>query len=88
MRRRPRALDSLRDDIRDHLDRETQDNLARGLSPEEARRQALLTFGNVALVEEEPVRSGCAAGSSRRCRISGTASEPSAGIRVSRRRSS
>ncbi len=53
MRRRPRALDSLRDDIRDHLDRETQDNLARGLSPEEARRQALLTFGNVALVEED-----------------------------------
>jgi putative ABC transport system permease protein len=50
MWRRQRALDTLDDDIRDHLDRETRDNLDRGMPPDEARRQALLRFGNVALV--------------------------------------
>lgn len=53
MRRAKRALDGLDDDIRDHIERETQDNLDRGMSPEEARRQALLKFGNVALVKED-----------------------------------
>ena len=46
-----RALDGLDDDIRDHIERETQDNIDRGMTPEEARRQAMLEFGNVALVE-------------------------------------
>jgi putative ABC transport system permease protein len=40
-------------DIRDHIERETQDNIERGMSPEEARRAALLKFGNVALVKED-----------------------------------
>ncbi len=53
MRRRRRALDSLDDDIRDHIEQETRDNLARGMAPDEARRQAILTFGNVALVTED-----------------------------------
>jgi hypothetical protein len=53
MKRRRRALDGLDRDIRDHLERETQDNLDRGLAPEEARRQALLKFGNVALAKED-----------------------------------
>lgn len=53
MTRRRRALTSLDDDIRDHIDRETQDNIDRGISPTEARRQAMLTFGNVALVKED-----------------------------------
>jgi putative ABC transport system permease protein len=53
MTRRRRALDTLDDDIRDHIERETRDNLDRGMTPEEARRQALLTFGNVALVKED-----------------------------------
>lgn len=48
-----RALHTLDDDIRDHLARETQDNLDRGMTPDEARRQALLKFGNVALVTED-----------------------------------
>ena len=48
-----RALDELDDDIRDHLDRQTQDNIDRGLTPAEARRRALLAFGNVALVKED-----------------------------------
>jgi predicted permease len=53
MIRRRRALDDLDDDIRDHIERETQDNIDRGMSPEEARRQALLKFGNAALVRED-----------------------------------
>ena len=53
MRRGKRALDSLADDIRDHIERETQDNLDRGMPPEEARRQALLKFGSVALAKED-----------------------------------
>ena len=40
-----RALDDLDRDIRDHIERETQDNIERGMAPEEARRQAMLTFG-------------------------------------------
>jgi putative ABC transport system permease protein len=53
MTRGRRALESLQDDIRDHIARETRDNLDRGMTPEEARRQALLKFGNVALVTED-----------------------------------
>jgi putative ABC transport system permease protein len=53
MRRGRRTLDTLEDDIRDHIERETRENLDRGMAPEEARRQALLKFGNVALVKED-----------------------------------
>jgi predicted permease len=53
MEPRNRALDGLEDDIRDHIERETQDNLDRGLAPEEARRRALLKFGNVSMVRED-----------------------------------
>ena len=41
MRRRKRALDGLGHDIRDHIERETQDNIEKGMAPEEARRQAM-----------------------------------------------
>ena len=53
MNRRRRALASLEEDIRDHLEREIQDNTERGMSPAEARSAALRKFGNVLLVEEE-----------------------------------
>ena len=56
MKRARRALTGLDDDIRDHIDSETQDNIDRGMAPEEARRQALLKFGNVALVKEDARR--------------------------------
>ncbi|HVQ14649.1 MAG TPA: ABC transporter permease, partial [Vicinamibacterales bacterium] len=52
-RRRNQALDGLEDEIRDHVERETEINIARGMSPDEARRQALIAFGNVALVRED-----------------------------------
>ena len=53
MKRGRRALDTLDDDIRDHIERETRENLDRGMTPEEARRQALLKFGNAILVRED-----------------------------------
>jgi predicted permease len=53
MKRGRRALRGLDDDIRDHIERETQDNIDRGMAPEEAHRQAMLRFGNVALVKED-----------------------------------
>jgi putative ABC transport system permease protein len=40
-------LDNLGDDIRDHIERETRDNMDRGMSPGEARAAALRRFGNV-----------------------------------------
>jgi predicted permease len=53
MFRRSRALARLDADIQDHLEREIQDNLDRGMTPEEARRRALITFGNVSLAKED-----------------------------------
>src|ERR1700735_5801339 len=46
-------LDSLDEDIRIHIDIETQDNIARGMSPEEAHYAALRKFGNVARIKED-----------------------------------
>jgi len=41
MNRARRALNGLEDDMRDHIERETQENVERGMTPEEARRQAM-----------------------------------------------
>src|SRR5262245_17563541 len=56
MMRHRRALADLDDDIRDHIDRETQENIERGMSPEDARYAALRKFGNVTLVKEDARR--------------------------------
>ncbi|HEV8394245.1 MAG TPA: ABC transporter permease [Vicinamibacterales bacterium] len=48
-----RPLDGLDDDIRAHIEHETDDYIARGVAPDEARRLARLTFGNVAVVKED-----------------------------------
>ena len=56
MFRRNRALDGLDQDIDNHIERETQDNIERGMAPQEARRQARLKFGNVALAKEDTRR--------------------------------
>src|SRR5260370_1190878 len=53
MRRRKQMLEGLDEDIRDHIERETQDNIERGMSPEEARYAAVRKFGNVTRVKEE-----------------------------------
>jgi len=48
MDRRKRLMDDLDQDIRDFIERETQDNIERGMPPKEARYAALRKFGNVA----------------------------------------
>jgi predicted permease len=53
MRRRERMLQELDQDIRDYIERETQDNIERGMPPEEARYAAMRKFGNVTRVKEE-----------------------------------
>jgi predicted permease len=53
MRRRKRMLEDLDQEIREHIDRETQDNIVRGMPPEEARYAAVRKFGNVTRVREE-----------------------------------
>lgn len=59
LRRRLRALfhrseieKELDDEIRFHLEKETEQNIARGMSPEEARWAALRSFGGVDQVKE------------------------------------
>jgi len=53
MRRRKQMMEDLDQDIRDHIERETQDYIERGMSPEEARYAAVRKFGNVTQVKEE-----------------------------------
>ena len=53
MTRRKRMLDLLEDEIREHLERETQDNIDRGMSPKDAHYAALRKFGNVRRVKEQ-----------------------------------
>jgi predicted permease len=53
MKRRKRMLDDLESDIRDHIERETQDNIDRGMPPDEALYAAVRKFGNVARVKED-----------------------------------
>jgi predicted permease len=53
MKRRKHLLEDLDQDIRDHIERETQDNIERGMPPEEAHYAAVRKFGNVTRVKEE-----------------------------------
>src|SRR5712675_894834 len=53
MNRGKRMLEGLDQDIREHIERETQDNIDRGMAPEEARYAAVRKFGNVMRVKEE-----------------------------------
>ena len=50
---RKRMLDDLDQDIREHIEIETSENIERGMTPEAARYAALRKFGNPALVKEE-----------------------------------
>ena len=53
MSRRKRMMENLDQDIRNHIEAETQGNIERGMPPEEARYVALRKFGNVARIQEE-----------------------------------
>jgi hypothetical protein len=54
MNRRKRMMADLDQDIRDHIEKETQDNIERGMPPEEARYAALRKFGNVTTSDSNP----------------------------------
>src|SRR5580658_9056782 len=51
--KRRKQLDGLDQEIRDHIEAETQGNLDRGMTADEARRAAFCKFGNVSRVREE-----------------------------------
>jgi macrolide transport system ATP-binding/permease protein len=51
--RRTQVDQELQEEIRDHLELQVKENLARGMSPEEARTEALRALGGVAQIEEE-----------------------------------
>jgi putative ABC transport system permease protein len=53
MRRGKRLLNGLSEEIRDHIEREIQDNLDHGMTPDEARRAACRKFGNISQVMED-----------------------------------
>ena len=46
------GLEGLDDDIRDHIRRETEENINRGMAPEEAAAAARRAFGNIMLTRE------------------------------------
>ncbi len=52
LRRRSAVESRLGDEIHFHIDRQIEKNLRAGMSPEEARRQALIRFGNVEFARE------------------------------------
>jgi len=51
--RRKRMMEDLDQDICSFIERETQDNVERGMPPEEAHNAALRKFGNVGRVKED-----------------------------------
>jgi putative ABC transport system permease protein len=53
MRLGRKMLSDLDQDIREHIEQETQDNIARGMAAGEARRAALRAFGNLTRVRED-----------------------------------
>jgi predicted permease len=50
---KPEMEEALDEEVRFHLEREYEENLARGMNPEEARLAALRSFGGVERVKEE-----------------------------------
>lgn len=51
--RRNRAADRLNDELRFHIDQQIAENVAAGMSPEEARHAALRAFGNPAALRDQ-----------------------------------
>jgi hypothetical protein len=50
--RRDKLQQEIDVELRAHIEMRTADNVAAGMTPDEARRDALIRFGNVALMEE------------------------------------
>jgi predicted permease len=60
--RRPRLDDEIAEELRAHIEMRIEDNLARGMPPAEARREALLRFGNPAVTKERVAGSDASLG--------------------------
>jgi hypothetical protein len=82
--RKARLEQQLDDDVRAHLEMLTEENLRRGMNPEEARYAALRQFGNVSSMKEA-ASVGASASSKNSIRTSATACASSAATRVSQR---
>jgi hypothetical protein len=54
--RRARVDREINDELRAHIEMRTEDNVRAGMSPEEARRDALLRFGNRTVMHERANR--------------------------------
>ena len=70
--RRDRLDAELDEELRDHIDRQIEDNMFRGMSPEEARVAAMRRFGNPALLRNRPAQHGAGTDSSSACAIFGS----------------
>jgi putative ABC transport system permease protein len=53
VKRRDDMMKDLDQDIRNHIETETQDNIECGMSPGDARHAAMLKFGNVTRIKED-----------------------------------
>jgi predicted permease len=51
--RQSKLRDAIGEEMRFHIDSKTEDNIARGMTPEEARREALRSFGGETLATDE-----------------------------------
>ena len=65
--RRGRKSERLDAELRYHLDRQIAENVAAGMSADEARYAALRSFGNPALLRNKPAPPGTGTGWSRCC---------------------
>jgi predicted permease len=66
--RRNRMNADLNEELRDHIDRQIEENLARGMNKEEARLAALRTFGNLVALREQTYETWTWAPVERLCR--------------------
>ncbi len=51
--RQSRHLDGLEQEMRSHIEAEIEENLARGMKPDEARRKAFVRFGNITAARQK-----------------------------------
>lgn len=58
--RRSRVDREIEDELRAHIEMRTEDNIRAGMSPEAARRDALLRFGNRTVMREHAIASDAA----------------------------
>ncbi len=58
--RRPRLDDGIAAELQAHVAMRTEDNIAAGVTPEEARREAQVRFGNATVVRERAVAADAA----------------------------